>query len=101
MRRAEKATQPRQVALRSPPIFIFSGRRSRHERLLRKSTTKKRRKRRKNREDRCESVSSWLIFIVSGCRSMRHERLLGKRVTRWHLVTRIFIVSGRVLRTRK
>src|SRR5262245_8242431 len=23
-------------------------------------------------------VSSWLIFIVSGCRSMRHERLLGK-----------------------
>src|SRR5262245_51684025 len=52
----------------------------RHKRLLGKSTTKKRRKRRKNREDRCESVSSWLIFIFSGCRSMRHERLLRKSV---------------------
>src|SRR5262245_40775868 len=34
MGRVEKAAQPRQVALRSPPIFIVSGRCLRHERLL-------------------------------------------------------------------
>jgi hypothetical protein len=31
MRRIEKAAQPRQVALLSPPIFMVSGRRLRHE----------------------------------------------------------------------
>jgi len=39
--RVDNAAQPQQVALRSPPIFMVSGRRSpRHERLLRQSSTK-------------------------------------------------------------
>src|SRR5262245_52377257 len=43
-------------------------------------------------------VSSWLIFIVSGSRLPRHERLLGKSSTKKRRARRYFLLFLRFLR---
>src|SRR5262245_57780476 len=81
MGRVEKAAQPRQVALRSPPIFMVSGRCSwRHERLLGKSTTKKR-TRVGFSGFFVSFVTSWLILIVPPRLSLRHDLCLTYSIT--------------------
>ena len=57
-------------------VFIVSGRRLRHERLLRESTTKKRRTRRKNRRNRLRTAHYSLPTFIASGRHLRHERLL-------------------------